>query len=390
MLAALIACTLTAQTPDFAGPLVTEKMGKRIGEQPVLVILWDPKRPTDPAPTRAAVEELMYGTRGRSVAGWYRENSGGRFRLKNAGVLGWYSAKKPGDHYWGSADTGDKDGDGFVGGHVEKWAEAVWKAAEEFDFKKYDKNRNQILEPSELGIIVVIPQNGPFGTMRTPAGREHPKWEPLVADGVQIPVITEAYAGAPPNLGLFAHELSHLFLGAPDMYQDVPFRPGRYSLMDSSYGTEHIDPFEKLKLGWLKYTAVSKAGDYRLRDVERSSEALIVYDSTRGPNEYFIVENRFRIGSYDDGLPMDGLAVWHVIEDPAVFDKLPPAGSPGDWGRRGVRLVRANGGSPVDDAKALFGKGAVCEPKWADGSPSGFKISLADDVGAEVTVRVER
>ena len=110
-----------------------------------------------------------------------------------------------------------------------------------------------------------------------------------------------------------------------------------------------------------------------------------------------IVENRFRGTSYDagagkwgGGLPADGVALWHIVEDPAAFDgiALPTAGQ-GDWGRRGIRLVRRNGGAPTDDAQALLdSEGAALSPRWVDGRPSGFRVELASAVGPRVRVRV--
>ncbi|MCH8275864.1 MAG: hypothetical protein IH851_13865 [Armatimonadetes bacterium] len=395
MLAALLAAAFAAvpQAPDFAGTISTPKMQRTVGEYSILLILWDPHRPDHPAPAKQQIEDLVFGQE-NSVAGWFFENSHGKFRLKRAGILGWYDAAKPGDHYWESSkekDPEDSDGDGFLSGHTEKWAEAVRLTDQDFDFAEYDRDGDGVLEPHELGILMVIPQNNPFGTMRTPAGAQYPEWAPLIVDGVRIPLITEAYAGKPPNLGLFAHELSHILLGAPDMYMDTPYRPGVYSLMDRSYAPCHLDPFEKLKLGWLRYRVVTESGEYLLRDVETSGEALILYDPSRGPSEYFIVENRYRGDSYDAGaLPSDGLAIWHIVEDPAVFDKMKPtAGGNDEWGRRGIRLLRANGGNPIDDKNALFGRGVPCRPTWSDGTPTPFSITLTS-AGSRVRVQILR
>src|SRR5262249_53182221 len=160
------------------------------------------------------------------------ENSNGYFTIENAGVLGWYDADKPADHYWNehcANDPNDTDGDGWLNGHTEKWAEAIRKAAADFNFAAYDSNGDGVLSPNELGVVIVIPQNAPFGTNRRVFGREFPTQdcnnvptEPLVVDGVRIDVMAEFYIGNPPNLGLVAHELSHLLLGADDMYFNLP------------------------------------------------------------------------------------------------------------------------------------------------------------------------
>jgi M6 family metalloprotease-like protein len=392
-------------SPDFGGVIVTAKMHPVSGVRRVLAVLWDPHRPDHPAPHREAIEKILFGPR-PSVADWYRENSGGKLTLEKAGVLGWYDADKPAEHYWDrKADDKDADGDGWVNGHVEKWAEALRKAEKEFDFAKYDANHDKVLQPEELGILVVIPQKEPFGTNRGPAGRQLPKWEPLVLDGVRIPVVAEWYTGSPPNLGAPAHELCHLLLGAPDLYFTTrwPYAAGYYSNMDYSYGSVHLDPFEKIKLGWAPWEAVSVSGRHRLKSVEEGGKVLVLHSPRRGPQEYFLLENRWRWDSYDAGvgkagrgIPSDGLAVWNILEDPKDFDSIESPAGKGEWGRRGIRMIRSNGGIPVSDISALFAKeGTVLDDdskpaslRWFDGSPSGFQVTLLGGAGPEMDLQV--
>jgi M6 family metalloprotease-like protein len=298
-------------------------------------------------------------------------------------------------------DPTDADGDGFISGHVRKWWEAVTKADPSFNFANFDSDGDGILDPKELGIVIVIPQTGPYGTNRVPASREYPSWEPLVVDGVTIPMIAEVYAGAPPNLGVFVHELCHLLLNLPDEYFPFffPFAAGAYSIMDVTYIDAHIDPFLKMRLGWLQPTIADHNGTYYLYPSENGGGAFVLVDPAHGNSEYYIVENRQRSFSYDTQLPDTGMAVWHIMEDPAVFGTVPtPAGvsasdwgsiNPGDWGRRAIRMIRPVYGPPFNNASALWdgsdpatgydlvssdptaGHGQLL---WADGSPSGFAI----------------
>jgi M6 family metalloprotease-like protein len=370
----------------------------------VVAILWDPGRPDHPAPPATTIDDLLFGSN-PSVRDWYREGSGSRFRLAREAVLGWYPADRPADHYW----AGDADErDAWLDGHVEKWAEAIRKADVEFDFAARDTDGDRVLEPEELAILIVIPQNGPFGTVREPAGRQVPAFEPLIVDGVRIPVIAEWYTGSPANLGAPAHELSHLLLGTPDLYMNAPwaFAAEAFSIMDSSYTTTHFDPFVKLKTGWLSARVVTAGGTYALRDVETRREVIILYDPARGPGEYFVIENRWRGSSYDagrsgagGGLPNSGIAIWHILENPALLLlSTPPTGGPGEWGRRGIRLVRANGGVPQDDANALFRTvGATVGPdttpaklRWIDGSSSRFTVTLLSAPRPVMTISVTR
>jgi hypothetical protein len=264
-----------------------------------------------------------------------------------------------------------------------------------------------VLTSDELAILIVISQKNALGTNRPAVGREYPKREPLVVDGVRIPMIAEWYTGSPPNLGMVAHKLCHLLLHTPDLDmagKPWPFAAGDYSIMDHSGITAHLDPFAKMKLGWVPYSVVTKTGTYSLRDVERQGKILVLYDPYRGPGKYFLVENRWRGNSYDAGVPRggrgigdEGVAVWHILEDPSLFGKVtPPVGGPREWGRRGIRLIRANGGTPADDRCALLSEEGIVlsdetEPahlRWLDGSKSGFGIELLTTPGPEVRVDI--
>ena len=159
-----------------------------------------------------------------------------------------------------------------------------------------------------------------------------------------------------------------------------------------------------MKLGWLNVEVVSKSGVYRLKNVEQTGQALLMYDPRRGPGEYFLLENRWRGASYDAGagragrgIRDEGLAVWHILEDPELWKKLrPPIGGVREWGRRGIRLIRANGGDPLDDRTALFDKkGTVLSDEsrpahlhWLDGTQSGLRVELLSSGGSAMRVRV--
>ena len=394
---------LTVTVFPSDGPTLTgdfQAVTPVIGSNPLLVLLWDPHRPAHPAPTVGAMSNLAHGSY-PSVADYFTAVSGDNFTITNAGILGWFNADKPDSFYWAPSDPTDADGDGFISGHTRKWWEAITKADPIFNFASFDTDGNGVLEPKELGIVIVIPQNSPFGTNRAPASREYPTWTPLVVDGVRIPVIAEVYAGSPPNLGVFVHELCHLLLGMPDMYFNFffPFAAGQYSIMDVTYIDSHLDPFHKIRLGWLQPTTVTHSGQYSLYPSEVDGGAYVLMDPKHGDGEYYLVENRQRSFAYDTQLADSGMAVWHVIEDPAVYGSLsPPTGvsasdwnsvSAGDWGRRAIRMIRPAYGPPFNNSRALWdgadpatgydlvstdptpGHGQL---RWADGSPSGFAI----------------
>jgi immune inhibitor A len=368
-----------ADLTDFTKPYYG--LSKLSGVRKILVILWDPHRPEHSAPSKSDIDALIFGSTS-SVRKWFAENSLGRFTIKKKALLGWYDAIYPGDFYWRlgpyspPSDTSDPhyyvdadgnvrylDDEGFYSGHTHSWAEAIGDMADpHFDFAPYDTDGDGVLENNELPIMIVKPQNSPFGTNRPVVGRQVPPQD-LIVDGVKVPWMSEAYIGQPPNLGVVAHELCHQVFSGADMYPNSNLPPERrarsYSIMDITYSPFHLDPYHKLKLGWLKPRLIDRSGWYTLQDVETTGDALILHDPNYGSSEYFIVENRWPGTSFDQGLPGAGLAIWHIIEDPSLAT---------DWGRRAVSLRRANGGAPVDDAMALF-----------NGSSPALAYDLDDD-----------
>jgi M6 family metalloprotease-like protein len=397
--------------PDLGAPFFD--INPVSGTRKVLAILWDPHRPDHPAPAKSQIETLLFGPK-PSVTGYFQENSGGRLRLENAGVLGWYDAAMPASYYWGPTDPGDANGDGWISPHVQKWAEAVRAADADFNFAAFDTDGDGILSVEELAILIVIPQNSAFGTMNYAVGRQVPLQD-LVVDGVKISPIAEVYIGSPPSLGVAAHELAHLVCNAGDMYFGFfqPYAAGPYSIMDQSPGNPgHLDPFHKLKLGWLTTRLVRSNGWYEIRNIESSQEALLLCNPDSTYDEYFLVENRWRDDSYDAYLPCSGLAVWHIIENASVFLNLPtpPSVDPVQWNdlkwkgwaRRGIRMIRPIYGPPWntalwDGSNASTGYDLLSTDanpshvslRWANGTPSGFSLLCQPDPGPSVTVGIK-
>jgi M6 family metalloprotease-like protein len=285
--------------------------------------------------------------------------------------------------------------DGFIGGHSEKWAEAILKADADFDYSIYDKNRDGVLQPTELGILIVVPQNNPFGTNRPVVARNCPNDQSLFVDGVRIDVMAEAYIGDPPNLALVAHELSHFLHGTPDMYFRgfFPYAAGSFSLMDQSHdGNPHLDPYNKFRLGWINPKVVTQDGCYELNDVETSGDVLLLYDPQHSNDEFFLIENRQKDDYYDSWLPDYGLGVWHIIEDKNIYSKLSaPYGVSDDtwsivgsneWGRRGIRMIRPTYGPPSNNYRALWDSSENdIYLNWYDGTSSGFSIKKISNSG---------
>ena len=377
--------------------------------QPLVVIAWDPGRPNHTAPDIERIRSKVFAKH-QSISNYFTVNSLGKFLLSETQVLGWYQADKPADHYWGPNDEDDTNGDGWVRGHYEKWTEAILKADAEFDFSVYDKNHDGVVSTNELGVIIAIPQNSPYGTVRPVYSQEHPKALPLVVDGVIIPKIAEWYLGSSINFPVAAHELSHLLLGLPDMYGNpTGHRAKDYSLMDVTYDDSHLDPYHKRKLGWARVTEVNASGLYTLNSAAGSNEVLLLRGPGHSKDEYFLVENRQRTnGFYDSSLPDTGLTVWHIVEN---YKNTPPP--PGvdveEWNSlgfvgRGIRLLRSVPNNPPIQSLSTFdgsdrrtgynlrsidSNPEHAELRWADGTPSGFTISNISSSGPVMSAFID-
>lgn len=125
------------------------------------------------------------------------------------------------------------------------------------------------------------------------------------------------------TMGVFSHEYGHI-LGLPDLY-DYDYDAagvGRWSLMaggswnGDGASPAHMDAWSKSRLGWIQPERITS---YKLRAefpaVENSPVAYRLWtngDTTL--HQYFLVENRQKMGLFDSRLPGEGIIVYHVDE----------------------------------------------------------------------------
>jgi M6 family metalloprotease-like protein len=131
------------------------------------------------------------------------------------------------------------------------------------------------------------------------------------------------------EIGTFAHETGHAF-GLPDLYDTRASGArhngaGYWDLMASgTWGCSgstsdrpcHMGAWSKAMLGWvdvMPLPADADLGTLTLPPVETSGSVYRV-DAADGSGEYFLLENRQRIG-YDQGLFHEGMLVWQVDQN---------------------------------------------------------------------------
>jgi M6 family metalloprotease-like protein len=404
-------------------------------EVPLVVIAWEPKGKNEPPISVAQLQQMIFGA-ANSLAHWFQENSQGRYRIiphpthpiigpflsANNWQFYWrngpFLPPPPGDlHCW--VDPGGKayylDDQGFIDGHVHAYAEAIRTAAsvEGVNLSVFDRDRNGELSQDECLILIVKAQANTDGFGRYHWAQDYRDWlcgsqvpwTPLVVDGVWIKWVSELYA-APPHgdddLAVAVEEVLHQACNLADQYSrpaDDPGQPGQLALTDAGRRPVHIDPYHKLKWGWLNPQLADHSGRYTLRDVATTGDALILYSPYFGTDEFFILENRWRGNSYDRFRSNDwqeGLALWHCIQDPNLK---------ADWGRRAVHLRRAdprlNNRGNVQNNLALFDGNDPTrgydlhddsQPqnlRFRNGMPSRIRIRNISPAGPTMTVDVE-
>ncbi len=225
----------------------------------------------------------------------------------------------------------------------------VQKVDPEIDFSRYDNDHDGVVD----GLLIVHSGPGAEET-RNPNHIWSHKWElsdptfgspgPIMTnDGVSIDVFSiqpERFAdGRIITIGVFCHEFAHI-LGLPDLY-DTDYSSsglGGFCLMSAGswgrksesepYGSSPVHPCAwcKYLLGWLNPDSVEEgvfdsvsaqliavAGSASGFRILKNKNGMDWTPAGTGSGEYFLVENRQRIG-FDQGLPGSGLLILHIDE----------------------------------------------------------------------------
>ena len=194
---------------------------------------------------------------------------------------------------------------------------------------------------------------------------------------IRIPGLWSAWGGATQRVRGFshavssmAHEFGHV-LGLPDLYDQSFLRDPELDLKDDSAGigawglmgrgtlgwngADGPNPFcawSRMWLGWVETVRVE--GEMRNVVIEDVETGGAVYRLDISDEEYFLVENRQRLGGhYDRNIPGSGLLIWHV-DDGADND---------EEGHKWVDLECADGLFSQDIADPISGEDGL--DRWS-------------------------
>ncbi len=307
---------------DYSPPIEAKAT---IGDLQIVVLLVDFKdNPYTIDPGRFADMLFSLGTYSTgSLRDYYRESSYNQLDI-TGDVYGWYSAPSSYSYY-----VNNQSGLGTYSQNAQRLVEDAVAVADDagVDFSQYSKDAN--------GYVFLIVIHAGIGAEEVESNPDEAKqhiwshswvtyYSDIVVDGVKIyPYIMcpEECMTDIAHIGVYCHELGHRF-GLPDLYDtDLSSAGlGNWSLMASgSWGNDgntpvHCDPWSKIQLGWVIPTTVfTNLCDKSISQVEFSPDIYKLWREGKPYNEYFLVENRQRVG-FDKGLPGSGILIYHVDE----------------------------------------------------------------------------
>ena len=287
---------------------------------------------------------------------YFREVSYGRFGTApaaeshgtaNDGVVGWLPLNQPHPNTAGSTDVRNQ-----------QLAKDAMLAADPYvNYAAFDLNNDNYVDSNELAVVVIPAgyETAYDGGLSSPSvwGHQWSIWAVAapVVDGKLVgdfhnsaggyAQFGEIHQNHVATIGIMAHELGHLILRLPDLY-DTSFISegiGNFSLMaGGSWAQKPTDPYAgqspvhpdawcKLYNGWVD-PVVNGVGPVTFPAVGSAAATAanaVQMQTTTDPAQYFLFENRGQYG-YDAGLSglmsgmtgvsgtPGGLAVWHVDE----------------------------------------------------------------------------
>ena len=350
--------TLGAATPeDFGFGALKANGHPLVGSIPLLLVVYELSNPgTSPdgsvrqpvVPNLTSnMDQLVFNFFSfPSVNGYYLENSYGAFSWQRAAVLGpvTLDASETATLF---AQVSDDNGDGTNEIALDsaagfRYLLGLVAARTGYNFAQWDSNGDGSITQDELSIMVIGNNShiGPPGTSTSRAGANRPIGNaPLawVVPGQNVTVQSKvASLDHHSSFMTITHELSHS-LGTIDLYGTNCFSSGLTLMTCTIFGSDddrrtyHLDPWHKMRLGWLR-PRIFSLGPGGVATVAASQiisgeTPVLLYDPAKGLNEYFIVEfrnNRISAGVDHDANVTDssspapftnaaaGMAVWHV------------------------------------------------------------------------------
>jgi M6 family metalloprotease-like protein len=274
----------------------------------------------------ASFQSLMFGAAG-SVKDYYLECTYNNFTVTAA------------------AETQGTSNDGIIhvarginhpnigGGDSRTEAAAIMAAADgSIDYSAFDTSGDGTVTADELAIVMILAGYETAYSGDTPSVWGH-AWSlasPLTLDGVDLVPYTmfgERQATHQATIGIMCHELGHLMLGLPDLY-DIDGGSegiGNWGLMGGgswNYTGSYLGDSPAHLCAWSKATLdittpteiTSVSTGVTIANAENNADIKRMWIDKYKIRESFLVENR-QLSNYDAGLPSSGLLIYHIDDN---------------------------------------------------------------------------
>ncbi|WP_199611661.1 M6 family metalloprotease domain-containing protein [Flocculibacter collagenilyticus] len=269
--------------------------------------------------SKSHFNDLLFDVGSNSMRDYYREVSYNKLDVQGqvAGsgpTAGWYRAPHPKSYY-----TNNDYGFGAYPKNAQRLVEQLIDlAAPHVNFANYDNSGNGKVE----ALMIICAGIGAEQSSNKNDFWSH-KWSiaPKAVDGVTV----DKYFMAPENgkVGVMSHELGHLLLGLPDLYDtDYSSRgTGRWDLMaggswnNGGNTPAHPTAWCKVKAGWITPTVIHNAA--QAVTIKPYADNPQVYKLPIGPansKEYFLLSNRKKT-KFDQHIPGEGLIIEHIDDN---------------------------------------------------------------------------
>jgi M6 family metalloprotease-like protein len=325
-----------------------------------------------------------------SVHDYFLANSRGRLRYTNI-VAPYYTAQHPRSHYTDETQP-----------YPLRTQELIREALESLRAQNFDFSPLTVDDAGFVyatNIFYAGPVVNGWSKGLWPHASRIPSFQLMPGKTVADYQITNM--GNELTLGTFCHENGHMICDFPDLYDYRrdgvnSFGVGGFCLMcfggnaDGKNPTQ-INAYLKFNAGWADSVTNITAG----LNASVRADANDFYVMRKNETEYFIIENRQKIGR-DLALPGSGLAIWHIDEVGSNENQDMTPNSHYE-----CSLVQADGefdlerasDNQLGEAKDLFhGQGNprfgdMTNPssRWWNGTSSGLNITNISNNGPTIT-----
>lgn len=321
---------------DWAAPIPQSPV---VGTRRILAILVDFPDHAG-SHTQLYYQNLLFGGTSGTLSHYYTETSYGMLSVTGSIAGTGWSRSIHNEDWWGDDYP---PGLGRTGNHIDDANQNIFELAREaivaadasVDFNAFDTDDDNILDPNELSLCIVHAGSGQEST-----GTEFDIWShrwyvfgagydslgDTYVDGIRISKHPDDNVGGyfmqaeDSPMGTFAHEFGH-DIGLPDLY-DTDYSSngvGDWSLMahgswlGSGTSPAHLDAWSRAKMGWVMPILMKSSSVSATVNQIETSATQSLYRFSISSNEYFLIENREKVG-YDSQLPGAGILIWHIDE----------------------------------------------------------------------------